>query len=158
MASGQLFQQRLCLLQVTFVDCATGAPTATFPALHIYMRGGTMLDTGAPLLPPDTLLRSVGHGRFDWKHGESGEPMHSQHLNNPEEFNRLPETAWKPRFYCYASSEERKELEVLRKTGSVFRVLDTLRGQLEELLVGRRPAEKDTLTAKDRAALIDEPS
>lgn len=53
------------LLQATFVNCDTGAPGATFPALHTYMRGGTMLDTGAPPLPPGTLLRSIGHGIWE---------------------------------------------------------------------------------------------
>ncbi len=47
------------LMEATLVDCATGAPLPIpgnpFPALHTYMRGGTMLDSGAS---PPALRRS----------------------------------------------------------------------------------------------------
>lgn len=43
------------LMEATLVNCATGDPLPIpgnpFQALHTYMRGGTMLDTGASPLP-----------------------------------------------------------------------------------------------------------
>ena len=54
------------LLESTLVDCATGHPLPIpgnpFPSLHTYLRGGTMLDSGAspPRVPGGT--RTSAHG------------------------------------------------------------------------------------------------
>ncbi len=53
-------------LQVTRINCTTGAVIATFPAMHVYRRGGTMDDFGAQNSPT---LRGPGYGI--WNH-ESG--------------------------------------------------------------------------------------
>lgn len=82
--------------------------------------------------------------------------MVSQSLHDPEILNQHSETAWRPRFYPVSSTHDRSALEELKKSGLVFRVHDTLRVQLEELLLTRRPTEKGKLTAKDRMALVDE--
>ena len=50
------------LMEVTIVNCTTGAPLPIpgnpFPALHTYMRNGMMLRTGAPPppAPPSTAV------------------------------------------------------------------------------------------------------
>ena len=60
------------LIEAARVNCATGDPLPIpgnpFPALHTYMRGGTMLDTGAspPPPPPSTAVtRSTAHGIWE---------------------------------------------------------------------------------------------
>jgi hypothetical protein len=57
------------LMETTLVNCATGDPLPIpgnpFPALHTYMRGGTVLDSGAspPRAPGGT--RSAAHGIWE---------------------------------------------------------------------------------------------
>lgn len=51
-------------LQVTRVNCQTGTVIATFPAMHIYMRGGTMEDFGAQNSPT---LRGPGYGTWTYE-------------------------------------------------------------------------------------------
>jgi molybdopterin/thiamine biosynthesis adenylyltransferase len=82
--------------------------------------------------------------------------MVTQFLNDADKLNQLPDTAWKPRFYYGSSSQDRNVLEDLKRNDLVFQIHDTLRAQLEELLITRRPTEKDKLTAKDRTTLVDE--
>jgi hypothetical protein len=60
------------LMEATLVDCGTGDPLPIpgnpFPALHTYLRGGTMLDTGAspPPPPPSTAVtRCTAHGIWE---------------------------------------------------------------------------------------------
>src|SRR5215218_3426618 len=48
-------------LQVTRVNCQTGAVIANFPAMHMYMRGGTMEDFGSQNSPT---LRGPGYGTW----------------------------------------------------------------------------------------------
>ena len=58
------------LMEATLVNCATGDPLPIpageggnpFPVLHTYMRGGTMLETGASPPPPP---RSTAHGIWE---------------------------------------------------------------------------------------------
>ena len=50
-------------LQVTRVNCQTGAVIATFPAMHMYMRGGTMEDFGTQNSPT---LRGPGYGTWSY--------------------------------------------------------------------------------------------
>jgi hypothetical protein len=66
------------LMEATLVNCATGDPLPIpgnpFPALHTYMRGGTMLDTGAspPPPPPSTAVtRSTAHGIWERTGGQT---------------------------------------------------------------------------------------
>jgi hypothetical protein len=58
--------------EATLVDCATGDPLPIpgnpFPALHTYLRGGSMLDSAAspPPPPPGTAVtRSTAHGIWE---------------------------------------------------------------------------------------------
>jgi hypothetical protein len=57
------------LMESTLMNCATGDPLPIpgnpFPALHTYMRGGTVLDSGAspPRAPGGT--RSAAHGIWE---------------------------------------------------------------------------------------------
>ena len=53
-------------LQVTRVNCQTGAVIANFPAMHMYMRGGTMEDFGAQNSPT---LRGPGYGTWTFESG-----------------------------------------------------------------------------------------
>lgn len=46
-------------LQVTRLNCQTGAVIGAAPAMLTFMRGGTMIDTGTQVSPA---LRGVGHG------------------------------------------------------------------------------------------------
>ncbi len=82
--------------------------------------------------------------------------MATQSLNDPEKLNQHPETAWRPRLYSVASTDDHGAIEDLKRKGLVFQIQYTLRLQLAELLVTRRPTEKDKLTAKDRDVLVDE--
>ncbi len=82
--------------------------------------------------------------------------MELERNNNPFETNTPLETVWQPLFYRAFLQKERAELDVLRQSGSVLYIHDTLCGQLEELLVGRRPSEKDKLSPASRAALVNE--
>src|SRR5215207_2605703 len=50
-------------LQVTRVNCQTGAVIANFPAMHMYMRGGTMEDFGTQNSPT---LRGPGYGTWTY--------------------------------------------------------------------------------------------
>lgn len=50
-------------IQVTRINCQTGAVIAIFPAMHMYMRGGTMEDFGTQNSPT---LRGPGYGT--WTH------------------------------------------------------------------------------------------
>jgi len=50
-------------LQVTRVNCQTGAVLAIFPAMHMYMRGGTMEDFGTQNSPT---LRGPGYGTWTY--------------------------------------------------------------------------------------------
>lgn len=66
------------LMEATLVDCATGDPLPIpgnpFQALHTYMRGGTMMDTGAspPPPPPSTAVtRSTAHGIWEHTGGQN---------------------------------------------------------------------------------------
>ena len=53
-------------LQVTRVNCQTGAVIANFPAMHMYMRGGTMEDFGTQNSPT---LRGPGYGTWIFESG-----------------------------------------------------------------------------------------
>jgi hypothetical protein len=63
------------LMEATLVDCATGAPLPIpgnpFPALHTYMRGGTMLDTGASPPRAPAVTRSTAHGIWEHTGGQT---------------------------------------------------------------------------------------
>ena len=63
------------LMEATRVDCATGAPLPIpgnpFPALHTYMRGGTMLDSGAGFPRPPAVTRSTAHGIWEHTGGQT---------------------------------------------------------------------------------------
>ena len=63
------------LMEATLVDCATGAPLPIpgnpFPALHTYMRGGTMLDSGASPPRPPAVTRSTAHGIWERMGGQT---------------------------------------------------------------------------------------
>jgi len=50
-------------LQVTRVNCQTGAVIANFPAMHMYVRGGTMEDFGTQNSPT---LRGPGYGTWTY--------------------------------------------------------------------------------------------
>jgi hypothetical protein len=54
-------------LQVTRLNCQTGAIIGTAPAMLTFMRGGTLMDTGTQISPA---LRGVGHGV--WHHDSGG--------------------------------------------------------------------------------------
>lgn len=47
---------------VTVHDCLTGATLRTFPALHTFAEGGTLIDTTTAVSPA---LRSPGHGTWE---------------------------------------------------------------------------------------------
>ncbi len=49
-------------VQVTILNCQTGAAVASFPAMNTFMRGGTMQEYSAG----SSFLRGPGHGV--WKH------------------------------------------------------------------------------------------
>jgi hypothetical protein len=50
-------------LQVSPVDCATGAPVAPpFSSLHNYTRSGTMTEEGSVVGPPPVFMRTSGLG------------------------------------------------------------------------------------------------
>ncbi len=53
-------------IQVTGRNCQTGEAIRTFPAMHTYMRGGTMSDFGTGR-PPST--RSPGMGVWSYQYG-----------------------------------------------------------------------------------------
>jgi len=57
------------LMEATLVDCDTGQPLPIpgnpFPALHTYLRGGTMQDAGAPPPRPTAVTRSAAHGIWE---------------------------------------------------------------------------------------------
>jgi len=55
-------------VQVTRLNCQTGAVIATVPAMLTYMRGGTMSDWGTGN-PPS--LRSPGHGVWSYESGRN---------------------------------------------------------------------------------------
>ena len=66
------------LMEVTIVNCTTGAPLPIpgnpFPALHTYMRNGMMLRTGAPPppAPPSTAVAlSTAHGIWEHTGGQT---------------------------------------------------------------------------------------
>jgi hypothetical protein len=63
------------LIEATRVDCATRVPLPgpgnPFPALHTYMRGGTMLDSGAGSPPPLAVTRSTAHGIWEHTGGQT---------------------------------------------------------------------------------------
>lgn len=82
--------------------------------------------------------------------------MVTQSLNDAEKLNQHSDTAWRPRLYSVTSTQDYSALEDLKRKDLVFRIHDTLRLQLAELLVTRRPTEKDKLKAKDRDVLVDE--
>lgn len=69
-------------------------------------------------------------------------------------FNEGSEIAWQPQLFDSSAPEQQKVLARLRSSGDVLFVHDTLHSQLEELLVSRRPGEKNKFTPKDRAALV----
>jgi hypothetical protein len=64
-----------CLMEATLVDCATGAPLpipgTRFPALHTYMRGGTMLDSGASPPRAPAVTRSTAHAIWEHTGGQT---------------------------------------------------------------------------------------
>lgn len=53
-------------IQVTRINCQTGAVIANFPAMHVYRHGGTMDDFGAQNSPS---LRGPGYGI--WNYGSN---------------------------------------------------------------------------------------
>lgn len=63
---------------------------------------------------------------------------------------------WRPQLFDCTSPEQQEALAKLRADEKTLFVHDTLRNQLEELLVSRRPSEKNKLTPHDRALLAKE--
>lgn len=53
-------------IQVTGRNCVTGDVVRTFPAMHTYMRGGTLTDWGSGTAPS---LRGVGMGVWNYEGG-----------------------------------------------------------------------------------------
>ena len=54
------------LIETTRVNCDTREPlSAPFPSVHTYLRGGTVLDIGAPPPTEPVVTRSAAHGIWE---------------------------------------------------------------------------------------------